>query len=161
MTGHILETNSPFYIEVLGALHFGSLKIWRRKTEKTSPFSRRNLHGFFRCTSGVLLSLEVELLEARILGILRFQEISNRTHWTDPKKTWVSHSSIATYLILTERGPLGFGPIPFLMDSFLEMIRHLQKSSTLDISQPPPVKVEEATPTKRAKQVRFGEFFFR
>ena len=26
-----------------------------------------------------------------------FQEISNRTHWTDPE-TWVSHSSIATSL---------------------------------------------------------------
>ena len=31
-----------------------------------------------------------------------FQEISNRTHWTDPS-TWVSNSSIATYL----GGPVG------------------------------------------------------
>ena len=34
-----------------------------------------------------------------------------RTHWTDPEKTWVSNSS-STLL----RGPLGFGPIQFLMD---------------------------------------------
>ena len=27
-----------------------------------------------------------------------FQEISNKTHWTDPEKTWVSNSSIAPYL---------------------------------------------------------------
>ena len=27
----------------------------------------------------------------------KIQEISNRTHWTDPKKTWVSIGSIATY----------------------------------------------------------------
>ena len=31
-----------------------------------------------------------------ISGKSRFQEISNRTHWTDPGKTWVSNSSIAT-----------------------------------------------------------------
>ncbi len=35
--------------------------------------------------------------------------------WLSRKKTWVSNSSIATYLV---RGPLGFGPIQFLMDSF-------------------------------------------
>ena len=29
---------------------------------------------------------------------LSVQEISNRTHWTDPEKTWVSNSSIAAYL---------------------------------------------------------------
>ena len=37
------------------------------------------------------------------------QEISNRTHWTDPEKP--------EYLMqFTKRGPLGFGPIQFLME---------------------------------------------
>ena len=36
------------------------------------------------------------------------QEISNRTHWKDPEKTWVSNSSVSQ---LSERGPLGFGPM--------------------------------------------------
>ena len=40
-----------------------------------------------------------------------FQEIFNRTHWTDPQ-TWVSNSS--SNLL---RGPLGFGPIQFLMET--------------------------------------------
>ena len=46
--------------------------------------------------------------------INQFPEISNRTHWTDPEKTWVSNSS--SNLL---RGPLGFGPIQFLMDQFI------------------------------------------
>ena len=36
--------------------------------------------------------------------------------FTDPEKTWVSNSSIATYF---SRGPLGFGPIQFLMDAWM------------------------------------------
>ena len=36
-------------------------------------------------------------LHSEHLGIASVQEISNTTHWTDPEKTWVSHSSIATY----------------------------------------------------------------
>ena len=35
--------------------------------------------------------------------------------FTDPEKTWVSNSSIATSL----RGPLGFGPIQFLMNDWI------------------------------------------
>ena len=39
--------------------------------------------------------------------IIIIQEISNRTHWTDPEKTWVSNSSIVIYWTVR---PLGFGP---------------------------------------------------
>ena len=54
------------------------------------------------------------------------QEIFNRTHWTDPEKTWVSNSSIATYLV---RGPLGFGPIQFLMEGiFIQYLIWVYKS---------------------------------
>ena len=37
-------------------------------------------------------------LPPRDKSFIIFQEISNRTHWTDPEKTWVSNSSTATYL---------------------------------------------------------------
>ena len=37
------------------------------------------------------------------------QEISNRTYWTDPEKTWVSNSLIATYL----GGSVGKVPFDF------------------------------------------------
>ena len=39
------------------------------------------------------------------LPFIIVQEISNRTHWTDPEKTWVSNSSIATYLWVRWYGP--------------------------------------------------------
>ena len=32
--------------------------------------------------------------------------------WTDPETTWVSHSEKSQ---LSKQGPLGLGPIPFLM----------------------------------------------
>ncbi len=42
--------------------------------------------------------LTMELGNLNLLLII-VQEISKgRTHWTDPEKTWVSNSSIATYL---------------------------------------------------------------
>ena len=41
------------------------------------------------------------------------QEISNRTHWTDPEKTWVSNSSIATYFGVRWDSV----PIQFLMET--------------------------------------------
>ena len=54
-------------------------------------------------------------------------EISNRNHWTDPQ-TWVSNSSIATYL---KGCPLGFGPIQLLMDSCCLMQGYLHESNFL------------------------------
>ena len=60
-----------------------------------------------------------------------FQEISNgRTHGsTDPEKTWVNliSSDLATYLPV--RGPLGFGPIQFLMDMDVSKNSGTPKSS--------------------------------
>ena len=59
-----------------------------------------------------------------------FQEISNRTHWTDPEKTWVSHSS-SNFL----RGPLvrsysifdgrGFQKYLWCLKCWNEMLDHL------------------------------------
>ena len=38
-------------------------------------------------------SVNCWILELEILHQVKFQEISNRTHWTDPEKPWVSNSS--------------------------------------------------------------------
>ena len=48
-----------------------------------------------------------------------FQEISNeRTHWTDPEKTWVSNSSIATY----QHGSVGKVPFNFWWNGELFLV---------------------------------------
>ena len=73
---------------------------------------------FFHGHWGLMVFISVVLIRSKkVVGKIRFweasrlsgycswtrvQEISNRTHWTDPEKTWVFNISIATLI----RGPL-------------------------------------------------------
>ena len=64
------------------------------------------------------ISTRSKIISSAIFAVkpVQSQAISNRTHFsrTPKKPDYLINSSIATYLV---RGPLGFGPIQFLLDT--------------------------------------------
>ena len=95
-------------------------------SESSSPLPKRDL----QIRSLALLDTKREVVKTCMFPRNR----TNRTHVSrTPKKAWVSNSSIATYLV---RGPLGFGPIEFLMEwlvgGWTTQLKQIRENINLD-----------------------------
>ena len=71
---------------------FSLLNVYMKDSHLVFSQPTHNIHLF-----------SVVILGARVTKSWRFEISNGRTHWMDPEKTWVSDSSIVTYLGLGVR----------------------------------------------------------